>query len=367
VNALEALAAEHLKALAAHGYAVHTRKNRRAHLRQFTTWCELRGITTAPEITREALELYRHWLYERRTKDGKPLAWGTQAQKLVAVRQWLAWLAKTERLLMSPASALELPKLPRRLPRAVLSVSEAEAVLARPDPETTLGLRDRAILEVLYSTGIRRAELAGLLLPDADFERGILLVREGKGGKDRFVPVGERALVWVEVYLNRARPRLARGRDPGHLFLTSRGGRFHTNRFRAGARLHRRRGSGQEWQLPHLPPHRGDADAGGRRRHPRHPGAARPRRPQQHAGLHPRLDPAPERGARPHASGRRPAPARPHDLSGAACGRRCHWMPPPAPRPAREVSARPPQVRPAAPGAPASAKKKVAPAGASSA
>jgi integrase/recombinase XerD len=230
VNALETLAAEHLKALAAHGYAVHTQKNRRAHLRQFTTWCELRGITTAPEITREALELYRHWLYERRTKEGKPLAWGTQAQKLVAVRQWLAWLAKTERLLHDPASALELPKLPRRLPRAVLSASEAEAVLARPDAETTLGLRDRAILEVLYSTGIRRAELAGLLLPDVDFERGILLVREGKGGKDRFVPVGERALVWVEIYLNRARPRLARGRDPGHLFLTSRGGRFHTNR-----------------------------------------------------------------------------------------------------------------------------------------
>jgi integrase/recombinase XerD len=230
VSALEALAAEHLKALAAHGYAVHTQKNRRAHLRHFLTWCELRGITTAPEITREALELYRQWLYERRTKDGKPLAWGTQAQKLVAVRQWLAWLAKTERLLANPASALELPKLPRRLPRAVLSASEAEAVLSQPDPETTLGLRDRAILEVLYSTGIRRAELAGLLLPDVDFERGILLVREGKGGKDRFVPVGERALVWVETYLNRARPRLARGRDPGHLFLTSRGGRFHTNR-----------------------------------------------------------------------------------------------------------------------------------------
>lgn len=230
MSTLETLAAEHLKALAAHGYAVHTQKNRRAHLRQFTTWCELRGITTAPEITPEALELYRHWLYERRTKEGKPLAWGTQAQKLVAVRQWLAWLAKTERLLHNPAAALELPKLPRRLPRAVLSASEAEAVLARPDPETTLGLRDRAILEVLYSTGIRRAELAGLLLPDVDFERGILLVREGKGGKDRFVPVGERALVWVEIYLNRARPRLARGRDPGHLFLTSRGGRFHTNR-----------------------------------------------------------------------------------------------------------------------------------------
>jgi integrase/recombinase XerD len=230
VSALDVLVSEHLEALAARGYAAPTRKNRRSHLLQFLTWCEAREITAPQEITREVLEHYRQWLFTRRTEEGKPLAWGTQAQKLIALKQWLAWLAKTERLLHNPASALELPKLPRRLPRAVLSAREAEAVLARPDPETTLGLRDRAILEVLYSTGIRRAELAHLLLPDIDFERGILLIREGKGSKDRFVPAGERALLWVEVYLNRARPRLVRGRDSGHLFLTSRGRRFHTNR-----------------------------------------------------------------------------------------------------------------------------------------
>jgi integrase/recombinase XerD len=134
------------------------------------------------EITRELLEHYRQWLFTRRTEEGKPLAWGTQAQKLIALKQWLARTVRSERLPCDPAADLELPRLPRRLPCSVLSAREAEAVFARPDPSTTLGLRDRALLEVLYSTGIRRAELAHLLLPDVDFKRGILLIRVGSVG-----------------------------------------------------------------------------------------------------------------------------------------------------------------------------------------
>ncbi len=131
---------------------------------------------------------------------------------------------------MNPAAELELPRLPKRLPRAVLSVSEMERVLMQPDITSPLGLRDRAILEVLYSTGIRRMELVGLDVSDLDAERGTLLVREGKGAKDRLVPIGERAIRWTEQYLDKARPLLARRALTDHagrvLFLSARGTRI---------------------------------------------------------------------------------------------------------------------------------------------
>jgi len=102
-------------------------------------------------------------------------------------------------------------------------------VLAQTQPDgrrPTTGLRDRAILETLYSTGLRRAELARLAVHDVDFAGGALTVRKGKGGKDRVVPIGERALAWIEKYLADARPALARAGDEADtLFLSERGGK----------------------------------------------------------------------------------------------------------------------------------------------
>ena len=90
----------------------------------------------------------------------------------------------------------------------------------QPDIADPLGLRDRAILETLYSTGMRRMELVNLKLYDLDLERGTLTIRQGKGKKDRMIPIGERALAWVEKYLREARPQLAVEPDDGTLFLT---------------------------------------------------------------------------------------------------------------------------------------------------
>jgi integrase/recombinase XerD len=96
-------------------------------------------------------------------------------------------------------------------------------VLSMPITTKATGLRDRAMMEVLYSTGIRRAELAALRRSDIDEERGTVTVRLGKGGKDRVVPIGERALMWVGRYADEARPSLLLARDPGVLFLSRRG------------------------------------------------------------------------------------------------------------------------------------------------
>ena len=115
-----------------------------------------------------------------------------------AVRSFFEWLARKNGILADPAASLELPQEAKRLPRAVLSASEAERILALPDLSAPLGLRDRAILELLYATGVRRAELTALAVFDLDIERRALMIREGKGRKDRMIPTGERAPLWCE-------------------------------------------------------------------------------------------------------------------------------------------------------------------------
>jgi integrase/recombinase XerD len=111
-----------------------------------------------------------------------------------------------------------------RLPEATLTAEEVEAVLAGPDVTTPLGLRDRAILEVFYSTAIRRSELIALRTHDIDHARRTLFVRHGKGGKDRPVPIGGRALTWISHYTDLVRPTLANHPDVGVLFLSAHGG-----------------------------------------------------------------------------------------------------------------------------------------------
>jgi integrase/recombinase XerD len=146
------------------------------------------------------------------------------------VKRFCVWAVRAHVIPTNPAAELELPRQPQRLPRGILSASEMERVLALPDVATLMGLRDRAMLETLYSTGMRRQELIDLTLSDVDPERGTVLVREGKGKKDRLIPIGERALAWIETYLTRVRPRFAVPPDGGALFLTRRGRRLRSNR-----------------------------------------------------------------------------------------------------------------------------------------
>ena len=223
---LAALVEDYLAHLASAHYSPHTVRNRRSHLRQFCRWCEARGIARPVEVTRPVLERYRQWLFHYRRDDGRALSWATQGHKLVAVKMYLKWLARSNVLLYNPASELELPRRPRRLPVAVLTLAEVERVLAQPDVRDPLGVRDRAILETLYSTGMRRMEIVGLALYDVDVERGTVLIRLGKGAKDRMVPIGERALAWIERYLAQVRPALVVPPDDGHLFLSRRGRPF---------------------------------------------------------------------------------------------------------------------------------------------
>ncbi len=214
---------------AAH-YAMSTVGSRRRNLLHFAGWAQVRGITHPAEITLPVLERYRYTLYHTRKANGKPLGWGAQAQKLLAVKQFLKWATRMHVIACNTGAELGLPRKPQRLPRSVLTISEAEQVLAQPDLADPMGERDRAILETLYSTGMRRNELIALTLPDIDAERGTVYIREGKGKKDRVVPIGERALLWIERYVDRVRPLSVIEPDPGNVFLTKRGARLRPNR-----------------------------------------------------------------------------------------------------------------------------------------
>jgi len=148
----------------------------------------------------------------------------------VPVRVWFRWLVRNNHILHNPASDLDMPKLEKRLPRAVLNEEEAERLMIQPDLRDPLGVRDRAILETFYSTGIRRMELVNLKLYNVDHLRGTLSVWLGKGKKDRVIPIGERALLWVDKYLREVRPQLVMEPDEGTIFLSIEGGPFHLDR-----------------------------------------------------------------------------------------------------------------------------------------
>lgn len=208
------------------GISKDTHRRRRAALRRFIAWCDDRDIQQPQDITRPILERYQRHLYLYRQTNGQPLSWGTQNVMLTPLKTWFKWLCRDNHILSNPASELVIPKKPRSLPKSILSVEEVRQVMALPDVNTDKGIRDRAILETLYSTGIRRAELVSLDLFDVDQNRGVLLIREGKGMKDRVVPIGDRALQWIEQYRLEVREEQIAGRDDGALFLNRFGNRF---------------------------------------------------------------------------------------------------------------------------------------------
>jgi len=142
-------------------------------------------------------------------KNGEPLGFTSQKNRLAPLRTWFRWMAREHYILHNPASELELPRTGYRLPKAVLTAEEAESILSQPNIGDPIGLRDRAILETFYSTGMRRSELAHLKLCDVDTERATATIRQGKGKKDRHIPLGDRAALWVKKYLSEARPRSA--------------------------------------------------------------------------------------------------------------------------------------------------------------
>ena len=217
----------YLESLMARNYSENTLESRRDAFRVFLTWAAERELTRVTQITRPILEAYQRWLSKYTKSDGKRLGWSTQLSRLSSIKDWFRWLTKRDVILHNPASELEMPRQEKRLPGAALSPSQLAALMALHNVADPLGLRDRALLETLYSTGMRRSEVCHLELPDFNAQRGTIHVRKGKGKKDRMVPVGAQAIMWIEKYLTHARPRLCLDTRTQAVFLTGYGGPFH--------------------------------------------------------------------------------------------------------------------------------------------
>jgi integrase/recombinase XerD len=228
-SAPDALALWHdayLESLASRNYSPGTLGGRRDALKLFMAWAAERDLHRAGQITRPILESFQRWLWRYTRPNGQRLGWSTQRNRLSILKDFFRWVTRQNVILHNPASELELPRPEKRLPQEVLSLAAVEKLMAIPDVSDPLGVRDRAMLELFYSTGLRRTELCRLELADLNTDRRTLHVRLGKGKKDRMVPVGQRAILWLERYLKEVRPRLSLDTRTQALFLTGYGDAF---------------------------------------------------------------------------------------------------------------------------------------------
>jgi integrase/recombinase XerD len=196
------------------GLAQNTLGGYRRDLKQLAGWLrESRGRGLAQAGQADLLE-YLAWRVRRRARPR------TTGRLLSSVKRFYRFLLRQGRIEEDPSLRIEAPRIPRGLPRS-LSEQDVERLLSAPDPEQPLGMRDRAMLEVLYASGLRVSELVGLKAVEVSLDMGVLRVL-GKGAKERLVPLGEEALAWVRRYLARARPAILRGRAAEALFVTAR-------------------------------------------------------------------------------------------------------------------------------------------------
>jgi integrase/recombinase XerD len=182
---------------------------RRRGLGRFVAWAHERGLRHPREFTRAILEAYQRHLYLARSqRNGQPLALRSQEQLIAALRAWCKWLTRDGHIPANPGADLEMPRMPRTLPRVLLSVEQVRQLMRQPDVEGLTGVRDRAMLELLYGTGMRRSELMRLQLGDVDLVGCTAFINQGKGRRDRYVPMGSSAAHWLKRYCAEVRPML---------------------------------------------------------------------------------------------------------------------------------------------------------------
>ena len=180
----------------------------------------------------------------------KGLSTKSVVRNLVAIRTFFKFLIQEGILEVNPVEELESPKLAKTLPK-ILSLKEVEQLLEQPNPQTSLGMRDRAMLELLYATGMRVSELTQLPINQINLEGGYVLLY-GKGSKERIVPLGREAIKWVTLYLKTARESLAKGRESPTLFINRSGKGMSRQRFWKSLKAYGQRAGIRKRITPHL-------------------------------------------------------------------------------------------------------------------
>lgn len=196
-----------------------------AYRRDLAKWIAFRGAGHLEDATPGDVTEFLDRLRKGRPPASAPMAPSSVARTLVSVRAFYRYLVREGGLEADPTARVGSPARPRSIPKAI-SLEQVERLIESP-PRDLLGRRDTAMLEVLYGAGLRISELVALDVDDVDLDEGVVLVRSGKGGKGRMVPLGSAARKALDDYLVQTRPELAtRGRGGAALFLNSRGGRL---------------------------------------------------------------------------------------------------------------------------------------------
>ena len=198
------------------GLSRNTLESYRRDLRIFSAWLSANHGKTLLQAQRMDLLDYLGYKFKRKARPR------SAARLLSSLKRFYRFLLRENRIQADPTLQVESPKLPRGLPK-ILSEEDVDSLLAAPNVETHIGLRDKSMLETLYASGLRVTELVEMKLNQLSLDMGVVRV-VGKGSKERLVPVGEEALTWIRRYMDNARPEILAGRQADALFITSRGG-----------------------------------------------------------------------------------------------------------------------------------------------
>ena len=197
------------------GLAKNTLDSYRGDLAQYAAWLEKQGGKNLLAASNANIQAYLGVFYKRKTRAS------SAARLLSSLKRFYRYCLRQGKIKSDPTLKIDSPKLPRPLPKT-LTEEDVEGLLAAPDVEKSLGLRDKAMLETLYASGLRVSELVTLKLSQVSRDMGVVRVM-GKGSKERMVPVGDEALAWIQRYLKKARPELLGARASEDLFVTGRG------------------------------------------------------------------------------------------------------------------------------------------------
>lgn len=227
---LELLRGRFIEYLTALNYSTATLVNYAHNVEIFLEWLtentSLNSIAdvTAAQLSQYQIALYRIEIEDEKTGKKKRLSTGTQANKLAAMKRFFLWLWQEGLIVHNPSASIQMPKQPKMLPRNILTPAEAKRLIESVPTKKPRDIRDRAILETLYATGIRLSELLDLTIYDVEMQTGTMRIEHGKGDETRLVPLTETAKTAIKLYLAEARLVFATEAGQIRLFVSSRSG-----------------------------------------------------------------------------------------------------------------------------------------------
>lgn len=225
IKLLEKCIAFYLEDCLANGQAVRTVEGKELKLNEFARWSMTlkHPVTKVTQIDKHILESYRRYLHNYRKRNGEPLDIATIRNKLTTIKVFCEQMYYHEIIKNNPGQKFKLPKLPKRLPTGYLKLSEFNLLLDQTTLHGLTGLRDRAILSTYFACALRRMELGRLKIDDVDIESELVTVYQGKGKRDKRLPIAKSTCQLIKYYLEHIRPTLAKIESKDYLFIANDG------------------------------------------------------------------------------------------------------------------------------------------------